>query len=89
VTIAPGFSLDQPHQINHLAPDEVLANDRAEHIVDQADDQNSGSDHDNALHDLTHPEEDHRRGEPDQARAHRGEHGEGPGEGHEGGSLNR
>jgi hypothetical protein len=28
----PGFSLDQPHQINHLAPNEVLANDRAANV---------------------------------------------------------
>jgi len=28
VTIEPEFSLDQPRQINHLAPDGVLAKDR-------------------------------------------------------------
>src|SRR4029453_14575535 len=60
--------------VRHLgvAPDE----ERGEPLFHQAHHQNPGSDHDNALHDLTHPEEDHRRGEPDQARAHRGEHGE-------------
>ena len=29
MTIEPKFSLDQPHQINHLAPDGVLVKDRA------------------------------------------------------------